>query len=379
MPGLAKWGLAAGTAASGFALFDLFSTASQFEQFRVVLENIEGSSTAAEKALKWVKNFAQTTPYELADVMDAFVSLKAYGIDPMGGSLTAVGDAAAGMNKTIGEAVEAVADAMTGEYERLKGFGITAAVAGDKVTLTYVKAGKAISVVAKKGIEAEKAVEGIFNARFGGMMAKQSTTFVGLIRNLKDNWSNFLLMVADAGVFDLVKSKIGAVLAKVNEWAKNGKIQAWAKWLSDKLSEAFTWATDFIEKTDWNAVGAKIKDVANAIGLIATGLQNAYKWYQLFQDIDSGAMDRRVGTALSPYAGGGAQERWPSWATPERRGIGGRVNPGIVGKPVPGAPAARGPAAGSPAGRRRGPRSDRRLCAVPAGATARQAPPANRG
>ena len=231
--GAAKWAALAAGGAASFAVFDLFKVASQFEQFRVVLENTEGSATAAQKALDWVKGFAQTTPYELADVMQAFVSLKAYGIDPVNGSLTALGDAAAGMSVPIMSAVEAVADAMTGEYERLKGFGITAAVAGDKVTFTYRKAGKEISVVAKKGLEAEKAVEGIFNARFGGMMAKQATTLAGVISNLKDAWSNFLLMVADAGIFDMVKNELTGILTKVGQWAKDGTLKAWAKNVSD--------------------------------------------------------------------------------------------------------------------------------------------------
>ncbi len=276
--GAAKWGAIAAGGAASFALFDLFSVASQFEQFRVVLENVEGSAAAAQKSLNWVKTFAQTTPYELADVMEAFVSLKAYGIDPVGGSLTAIGDAAAGMSKPIMQAVEAVADAMTGEYERLKEFGITAAVAGDKVTFTYVKAGKAISVVAKKGIEAEKAVEGIFNTRFGGMMAKQSATFAGVISNLKDSWSNFLLMVADAGIFDMVKAKINAILGKVTQWAKDGTLKAWAQKVSDWLEKAFTWADKFVRETDWGKVVSDMQQIANAALTFAKAI-NSIAWF----------------------------------------------------------------------------------------------------
>lgn len=287
--GMAKWGAAAGAAAGGFALFDLFSTTAQFEQFQIMLEGIEGSSAAAKKSLDWVRDFAQKTPYELADVMEAFIQLKAYGLDPMNGSLKAAGDAAAGMSKPIMQAVEAIADAVTGENERLKEFGITAAVAGDKVTFTYRKAGVEISKTARKGAEVERVLTGIFNDRFGGMMERQSSTFSGMISNLKDAWSNFLVTVGQAGIFDLVKSKLSAVLAKVNEWAKNGKLQAWAEWLSQKLEDAFNWAANFIENTDWNDVGEKIKAVAAAVGAIATALQNAYKWYQLFKGVNDGA------------------------------------------------------------------------------------------
>ena len=101
--GMLKNGLLAGGAAvaggGAFALFDLFRTAGQFEQYQMMLEGTEGSVQAARKSMAWVTKFAETTPYELAEVMEAFVALKAYGIDPMNGSLMALGDASAGMSK----------------------------------------------------------------------------------------------------------------------------------------------------------------------------------------------------------------------------------------------------------------------------------------
>jgi phage tail tape-measure protein len=75
------------------ALFDMFGTASKFEQFSVMLTGIEGSADKARKSMAWVQDFAQKTPYELDDVMDAFVKLKAYGIDPMNGSPAALATA----------------------------------------------------------------------------------------------------------------------------------------------------------------------------------------------------------------------------------------------------------------------------------------------
>ncbi len=270
--GMAKWGAAAGAAAGGFALFDLFSTTAQFEQFQIMLEGIEGSSAAAKKSLDWVRDFAQKTPYELADVMEAFIQLKAYGLDPMNGSLKAAGDAAAGMSKPIMQAVEAIADAVTGENERLKEFGITAAVAGDKVTFTYRKAGVEISKTARKGAEVERVLTGIFNDRFGGMMERQSSTFSGMISNLKDAWSNFLVTVGQAGIFDLVKSKLSAVLAKVNEWAKDGTLKAWAEWLSQKLEDAFNWAVRLVNETDWRGLVANFQALAAAAMAVAQGV-----------------------------------------------------------------------------------------------------------
>jgi phage tail tape-measure protein len=271
--GMAKWGLAAGTAAGGFALFDLFSTAAKFEQYQIMLENMEGSNAAAKKSFSWVQEYAKTTPYELADVMEAFVQLKAYGIDPMNGSLTALGDASAGMSKPLMQSVEAMADAITGEYERLKEFGIRASKQGDQVTFSWRKNGKDLSRTVKaSGAEIEGTLKAIFSDRFGGMMARQSQTFAGMISNLKDSWSAFLMLIADAGIFDLVKSKIGQLLAWVNKLAQNGQLKQWARQISDWLEKAFNWAVKFIEETDWQQVGSDIRTVGTALLAVAKAI-----------------------------------------------------------------------------------------------------------
>lgn len=326
----AKWAGAAAVGAGGFALFDLFKTASQFEQYQIMLENMEGSAAGAKKAMRWVQEFAQKTPYELGDVMEAFVALKAYGIDPMDGSLRALGDASAGMSKPIMQAVEAMADAITGEYERLKEFGITTKVAGDQVSFTYRKAGKEIVEVTKKGTAAQKVLSKIFEARFGGMMDKQSNTLTGMISNLKDQWSKFQMMVADAGVIDLVKSKIGSVLAKVNELARSGELKQWAKQVSDQLEDAFNWGWKFVIDTNWAQVGSDIKTIAAAVGLVATGLKNAYGWFSLLKkglslgdSIDNWLGQKLRGSGASPAqpsfdTGGSAVEARPGAFKPRR-------------------------------------------------------------
>ncbi len=283
--GMLKNGLlGAGAAAAGagsFALFDLFRTAGQFEQYQAMLEGTEGSAQAAQKSMSWVTQFAKETPYELDQVMEAFVSLKAYGIDPMDGSLRALGDAASGMSKPLSSAVEAMADAMTGEYERLKEFSIRAKKEGDRTTFSYVKNGKTITRVAKgQGAAIQEALVGIFNERFGGGMQRQATTLFGIISNLKGMWSEFLLMVAKAGIFDFVKRKLQGLLDRVNEMAASGELQKWAQTISDKMIKAWEWGEKFIN-SDWDATAQEFRDIAEAIGVVADGilaLKRAKDW-----------------------------------------------------------------------------------------------------
>lgn len=272
--------LAAATAAigAGAAIGGIISVTSKFEQFQIMLEGIEGSAEKAKASMAWVRNFAKTTPYELDQVMEAFVQLKAYGIDPIGGALAAAGDAAAGMSKPLMQAIEALADAQTGEFERLKEFGIRARVEGNRVAFTYMKNGKEIRREVQANATAmREAITGIWSDRFGGMMERQSKTFAGMISNLKDGWTDFLLRVGQAGVFDKVKDKVQGVLDWLNARLADGSIDRWADNVSERLEKIVDWAGKLTEK-DWATFGRNLWDIARAAWSLANGLAKAVNW-----------------------------------------------------------------------------------------------------
>lgn len=294
----AKWAGAAGIGAVTLSIYDLFGTASKFEQFQVMLENTEGSAAKARKAMSWVQDFAQKTPYELDQVMEAFVSLKAYGIDPMNGSLKALGDGASGMSKPIQQAVEALADAVTGEFERLKEFGIRSQKIGDQVAFTYTRNGKEVRRQVKmNAVEVEKAITDIMTDRFGGMMDRQSRTFAGMISNLKDAWSRFLMLIAEAGVFDVVKGKLQQLLDRVTALANDGTLARWAKQISEWLERAFDWAVKFVTETDWKQVGKDLRDIGEAVKALADFvLMVARNWHKV-------SAASKIAAALTPSIG----------------------------------------------------------------------------
>lgn len=277
----AKWGALAAGAGAGAFLGGVISQASKFEQFQVVLENTEGSAAKARKAMDWVKDFAKTTPYEVAEVMEAFVALKAYGLDPMDGTLKALGNTASGMSKSLSQAVEMIADAQTGEFERLKEFGIRAKVAGDQVTFTYMKAGREIKKTARNSAaDIQKSLIGILDQRFAGMMDRQSKTLAGTWSNIKDMFSGFQLDIADAGIFDLIKQKAERALAVLQGWAKDGTLKAWAVRISDGFQNAFLWAQRLVTETNWSAVGRDIATLAGFVRDFAGALIAAVTWAQ---------------------------------------------------------------------------------------------------
>lgn len=71
---------------------EMLSTGDQFENLQNRLTSLMGSVEGGEQATTWIKRFAKDTPLQLSDVTDAFALLKAYGVDPMNGSLKAIED-----------------------------------------------------------------------------------------------------------------------------------------------------------------------------------------------------------------------------------------------------------------------------------------------
>lgn len=225
-----KLGALGGVIGYGFKS-QLVDTASQFEGFGAILETVEGSAGKAKNSLAWVSDFAARTPYELDQVMESFVKLRAYGMDPTKGLLKSLGDTAAAMGKPMIQAVEAIADAVTGENERLKEFGIRASVKGDQITYEYTnKVGKQMKKTADKNSRAmiQSTLEAIWNEKYAGAMERQAGTWKGMWSNISDQITRFKIMVMQAGVFDYMKGKLKGLLDQINEMAASGKLKEWA-------------------------------------------------------------------------------------------------------------------------------------------------------
>lgn len=240
----------------------LIDTASEFERFQTILETVEGSNAKAQQSMDWVSDFAARTPFELGDVTDAFVKLRAYGLDPTDGLLRTLGDTSAAMGKPLTQGVEAMADAITGEYERLKEFGIRARSNGQRVAFEYTSNGKTMRKFAdvSNRAQVQSTLSAIWNERYAGAMDKQSRTWIGMMSNLSDQWTRFKVMIMKNGVFDWLSERLRNLLATVDKMAADGSLQKLAAEIGVKLKTAL------IEL--WGAMKAVI-DVMRMFGSIA--------------------------------------------------------------------------------------------------------------
>lgn len=263
--GIDSWGnralVVSGAAAYGFNRTFVNTTAT-FERFESVLRVVEGSSEKARASMDWVTGFASTTPYELAEVTDAFVKLKAYGIDPQSGALKAAGDAAAALGKPLTQAVEAMADAMTGENERLKEFGITSETRGNKIRYSWQQNGKTMTAVVNKNSKEQikSTLMSIWNGRYAGAMDERSKTWEGMVSNMGDSWTVFQKDVMEkSGAFNLLKGQLGDLLGQLDKMKETGEYDALVQTVGTNLVDAFKGVGDAVQ--DIQAFGEGVVDV----------------------------------------------------------------------------------------------------------------------
>ncbi|WP_341893887.1 tape measure protein [Ferrovibrio terrae] len=237
--------------ASGFGLLgaggiyafktQFLDVSAQFERFETILGTVEGSSDKAKGAMSWISDFATSTPYELNQVTDAYVKLRSYGLNPTNGLLRTLGDTSAAMGKPLMQTVEAIADAVTGENERLKEFGIRASKVGSQIVYEYTDAaGKTQrkAVAANNRNLIESVLKSIWNDKYAGSMDKLSGTWDGMMSNLSDQWTRFSRMLMDGGAFDWLKTQLKELLDTIDSMAASGELQQLAQDLGGQLRDA---------------------------------------------------------------------------------------------------------------------------------------------
>ena len=123
---------AAAAFASSAILRGVVSQYTAFEKYRTVLTTFAGSQSKANRQLEHLQKLANALPQDLNDITNAFTRLTAFGIDNSAESLTAFSNIAAANGKSMSQLAEAVGDALTGEFERLKEFNIKVSKENDK-------------------------------------------------------------------------------------------------------------------------------------------------------------------------------------------------------------------------------------------------------
>lgn len=210
------WGILrriAATLAAEFTIKTAIEGAGNIEQYRNTLETVLKDSDMARKKLAWASRFANKTPFETEEVVGGMTKLQSYGIEgdrilktTNRTYLEMIGDMASGMGKSFDQAIEAIADARTGELERLKEFGIT------KNMIAEFGKSKGLEIFNSKGqindLELfNKTLFEMMDSRFGGAMEKQAKTFKGGLSTISGAAKSALSTLAGVNEFgDIVEN-----------------------------------------------------------------------------------------------------------------------------------------------------------------------------
>ena len=175
------------------------------------LEVVLGSQQAAIEAQDKLLKMATKSPFEYTELANSATILESMGIS-FEKYIDGLGEAAAAMGKSPEQIAEALADAASGEFERLKELGIKATMDGQNVILSYMEDGVQKTITVAKGNTEQMldAVNGIFLAKFDGSMQKMSETMQGQLSTLRDNWNTFLGGLT-SGLFEMSKGAIEAL------------------------------------------------------------------------------------------------------------------------------------------------------------------------
>lgn len=209
-------GLAAGIGLASIGK-QIFDVTAEFQKLAAVLNNTLGSQSLASAALNDIKTFAAQTPFGVQELTASFVKLANQGFKPTIEQLRLLGDIAASQGKSFDQLTEAIIDAQTGEFERLKEFGIRASKEGDKVTFTFKGVKTQVDFTSesiRNYILALGGAEGV-----SGSMAAISTTLGGKVSNLGDSFDNLFNALGESstGILSYVLDQLGTAVAFVAE------------------------------------------------------------------------------------------------------------------------------------------------------------------
>lgn len=210
--GMIGAGVVAGIAGLGLTVVgvgkSIIEATATVESFKASLTTVLGDAGKAGAAFDTLAQFAAKTPFSLDQAVDGFIKLKALGLTPSEEAMSSYGNTASAMGKDLNQMIEAVADASTGEFERLKEFGIKASQQGGKVALTFQGV---TTTIGNNSADIQKYLMAIGNTQFAGAMERQADTINGALSNIKDQIFLTFAEMGNGGLGDVFKDIVNGL------------------------------------------------------------------------------------------------------------------------------------------------------------------------
>lgn len=244
-------GIAIGSAAAFFGIREaiqgvgnIVKVGANFELLRKQLEALTGSAEAGEEAFEWIQEFTQKTPFQMEQVTQAFIRAKAFGLDPMDGTLQAVADQVAktgGGVEELNGVVAALGQAFskgklqTEEMLQLIERGVPAWDLLADATGRSTQELQKMSSAGELGRREIKLLIEEIGKSADGAAAAAVGTLTGQFSNLLDQIRRFTNEINKAGLLEYVKDQIRALGDAFDRMKASGELEEWAKGVSDGI------------------------------------------------------------------------------------------------------------------------------------------------
>ena len=227
------------------AIKSTIEVGNQFEQIRVKMTTIWGSSGVAKQALEWAAQFGRETPLTLDQVASAMIKLKTYGFDPMDGTLRKVGDAAYALGTDFDGIVTALGQMrLKGKVtaEELMQLAERNVPAYRYLQEAFGLSAEQMANIGKAGLDVDKAIKAIVDGmgnQFAGAMEKASKTAAGMWSNIEDTIMVFQKRLLDSGVWELYTKQLEKVKATVESLLTDSFATSLSSSVKSAMSEVF--------------------------------------------------------------------------------------------------------------------------------------------
>ncbi|MGD1960555.1 MAG: hypothetical protein ACFB2Y_16970 [Fulvivirga sp.] len=216
---------------------EITKVTAEFQKLRALLNNTLGSEGAGTKAFATILEFASKTPFQVSQITAAFIKLANRGFVPTREELVKIGDLTSAMGKNFDQLVEAILDAQTGEFERLKEFGIRASKQGEQVEFAF-KGVKTQVEFTEKAIRdyilSLGELEGI-----SGSMAVVSETLGGKLSNAADSAERLMAAFGESngGVLDFFITKFGQLTQVLAEFIEVANADPFRNYVNEEVQK----------------------------------------------------------------------------------------------------------------------------------------------
>lgn len=203
----------------GLAAFgkSVFNASAKAEDLKIALETVTGSAANADDAFKFIRKFTEKTPFEVDQVAEAFMKLKAAGLEPTEEMMTMLGDTAAVSGDKVaalGAVTNLFSRTVAGgmgveELDQLADKGIAVYdILSEKLGLARVDV-SSFGKTKEGAMEMQAALKEGFKERFGGGMERAAGSLSTKVSTLSDTFEGLLIKVGEGGLSDAIKNVTG--------------------------------------------------------------------------------------------------------------------------------------------------------------------------